>query len=95
MVRKAFQGRIFLRDCCRFCPGTAYIVFAIRVGTIEYLLLVVSVTCTERVVQCKSLPAVRTLSALVCVRPGEMSPRPVLLHVPCPTCPPTPFPGNR
>ena len=26
MVRKAFQGRIFLRDCCRFSPGTAYIV---------------------------------------------------------------------
>ena len=23
---KAFQGRIFLRDCCRFSPGTAYIV---------------------------------------------------------------------
>ena len=27
-VRKAFQGRIFLRACFRFCPGTAYIVFA-------------------------------------------------------------------
>ena len=26
MVRKGFQGRIFLRDCCRFSPGTAYIV---------------------------------------------------------------------
>jgi len=26
MVRKAFQGRFFLRDCCRFSPGTAYIV---------------------------------------------------------------------
>ena len=26
MVRKAFQGRIFLRDCFRFSPGTAYIV---------------------------------------------------------------------
>ena len=26
MVRKAFQGRIFLRACFRFCPGTAYIV---------------------------------------------------------------------
>ena len=25
-VRKAFQGRIFLRACIRFCPGTAYIV---------------------------------------------------------------------
>ena len=31
MVRKAFQGRIFLRDCCRFSPGTAYIVLA-RLG---------------------------------------------------------------
>jgi hypothetical protein len=29
MVRKAFQGRIFLRACFRFCPGTAYIVRAI------------------------------------------------------------------
>ena len=26
MVRKGFQGRIFLRDCFRFSPGTAYIV---------------------------------------------------------------------
>ena len=26
MVRKAFQGRTFLRACIRFCPGTAYIV---------------------------------------------------------------------
>ena len=26
MVRKAFQDRIFLRACIRFCPGTAYIV---------------------------------------------------------------------
>jgi hypothetical protein len=25
-VRKGFQGRIFLRACFRFCPGTAYIV---------------------------------------------------------------------
>jgi hypothetical protein len=25
-VRKAFQGIIFLSVCCRFCPGTAYIV---------------------------------------------------------------------
>ena len=25
-VRKGFQGRIFLSACCRFCPGTAYIV---------------------------------------------------------------------
>ena len=25
-VRKGFQGRIFLRDCFRFSPGTAYIV---------------------------------------------------------------------
>ena len=30
MVRKAFQGRVFLRDCCRFSPGTAYIVGAAR-----------------------------------------------------------------
>ena len=26
MVRKGFQGRMFLRDCCRFSPRTAYIV---------------------------------------------------------------------
>ena len=26
MVRKGFQGIIFLSACCRFCPGTAYIV---------------------------------------------------------------------
>ena len=26
-VRKAFQGIIFLSACCRFCSGTAYIVY--------------------------------------------------------------------
>ena len=29
-VRKGFQGRIFLRDCFRFSPGTAYIVEEVR-----------------------------------------------------------------
>ena len=32
-VRKAFQCRIFLSACCRFCPGTAYIVVH-RAGTL-------------------------------------------------------------
>ena len=31
-VRKGFQGRIFLSACCRFCPGTAYIVPLLHLG---------------------------------------------------------------
>ena len=36
MVRKAFQGRIFLRACFRFCPGTAYIVLEVLGGPESY-----------------------------------------------------------